>query len=995
MFDKIADIIARRHKWIVIFWIAALILAVPLASGISDSLDYDSDTSSSDLGSTLGQKYIDEHFGSTSVEASSIIVIAVPGSSDRTIMDNQTRELVYSIEDGIQKAVADGRIDPSVQVTSIYSFMNEVAFNYMKQLNEAYYEANQTAWVIYGIPDEFRASWMLINASYQGSFHEISAQTKVVFDDQIKDELSSLPAEQAEFVQAYADVFYSIWNSSTSVPDDQSLQTMIDMAIQASVQNAPDEATKAALLGLSELGYDGWKNDTEKADFLVDYIVAGLQKSEGVSVPAQIVYEAAGAGEDPGNESLRAMSEEMVRNSSVEDFPLPLPSALISNFVSADNTTELVTISFSDPASDSAGRDAVPVIREIVNGALQGDDEAVAYVTGTDPIYIDTKDSNSEDLKRIDPVTIVLVLVLVGLFFRSFVSSTIPPALIGIAIGISFALVFLISTYIVGIYYSVQTMMITTMLGAGCDYCIFILSRYREERLNGLDKERAVRTAVMWAGESITTSGATVIIGFGVLAFGRVQMMQSLGIALAIGISIALLISLTLLPSILMLAGDRAFWPCNMEKVRKHRDDNRKRTSIGYFSRAAKFSLKHAKAIVLAAVLISLPTTYVVATMETSYDTIEAMPDVESKQGLEAMTDGFGGGRIQPTYVAMNVSAPLVDDDGRINIAGMNEMENITTALFGIENVQQIIGPTRPFGEVVDYSDPGIYDRQNSSTYGAMMNQMDASRTSVLLTVIFATEPLSQESIDGVNQIISMSPQLITDHPSIQAIYVTGESVSTLEMSEMVQSDFGTMVLLTIGGIFVVLLIVMGSAVSPLKLILTILLSVSWTLAITSIVFTQILGIEILWIVPLLLTITCLGLGMDYDIFLTTRIIEEVKKGKNDNDAIVHAVEQTGMIITACGLIMAFAFGTMMLSNGDMFREFGFALMFAILLDATIVRIYLVPAIMSLLGKWNWWAPRFIKDFHDRRIKRGQKHLALTDPLEVSVEVDEGGDRSG
>ena len=100
-----------------------------------------------------------------------------------------------------------------------------------------------------------------------------------------------------------------------------------------------------------------------------------------------------------------------------------------------------------------------------------------------------------------------------------------------------------------------------------------------------------------------------------------------------------------------------------------------------------------------------------------------------------------------------------------------------------------------------------------------------------------------------------------------------------------------------------------------------------------------------------------MGLGMDYDIFLMTRVKEEVMKGKSDEEAIAHAVEYTGSIITICGVIMAGAFGTMMLSSMGMLQEFGFGLCFAILIDATIVRIYLVPAIMILLKKWNWWAP--------------------------------------
>jgi RND superfamily putative drug exporter len=134
-------------------------------------------------------------------------------------------------------------------------------------------------------------------------------------------------------------------------------------------------------------------------------------------------------------------------------------------------------------------------------------------------------------------------------------------------------------------------------------------------------------------------------------------------------------------------------------------------------------------------------------------------------------------------------------------------------------------------------------------------------------------------------------------------------------------------------------------------------MSVMWTLALTAIIFEYVLDDQLLWLMPIVLIVVCLGLGMDYDIFLTTRIREEVHKGKSMKEAIVDSVKATGGIITICGLIMAGAFGTMTLSGSVMLQEFGFALAFAILLDATVVRMYLVPAIMSLMGKWNWWAP--------------------------------------
>jgi RND superfamily putative drug exporter len=203
---------------------------------------------------------------------------------------------------------------------------------------------------------------------------------------------------------------------------------------------------------------------------------------------------------------------------------------------------------------------------------------------------------------------------------------------------------------------------------------------------------------------------------------------------------------------------------------------------------------------------------------------------------------------------------------------------------------------------------------------------------------------------------------------------------------DMVWTDFGQMEYLVVIGIYVVLLLVLASVFSPLKSILTILLSISWTLALTLLIFQVYLGQPVLYLVPMILLVVCLGLGMDYDILLITRMREEVVKGMINHDAIVHAVEKTGAIITACGVIMASAFGSMMLSNGYLLKQFGFALMFAILLDATIVRIYLVPAIMSLMGHWNWWAPGPIRRMNERR---DRKRLRELKEAEESLQRDE------
>lgn len=640
-------------------------------------------------------------------------------------------------------------------------------------------------------------------------------------------------------------------------------------------------------------------------------------------------------------------------NGLLEMFPILGDSLAL--LVSENGKITMMTLSYGEKGS--ASDEQLSELREIINGAAEGT-SIQHWITGSDPLGSDLEESTMSDLRIIEPVTIVLVLVLIGLFFRSLLGAVMPPLSVGIALGISFSLVYLLS-FVMQIHYSVQTLMLTGMMGAGCDYCIFILSRYREERKAGRDKESSVKESVMWAGESIATSGATVIIGFGALAIANFSMLQSMGIALALGVLIALLVALTFIPSLLMLLGDKLFWPAKFGKPSDpetfKKKSMKKKDKVGYFTRSAKFAIKHAKVMVVAMVLISVPAIYLVAEMDQSYDFVGAMADTESTEGLAVLGEGFGAGVIQPTQIAASFNSEIISSDGLPTSAFdyVKELEYMLASMDGVASVTD------------------VQQQLENGTIGSILNE---DRTSILLTVVFQNDPYDETSMNALNDMREIDPEE-HDWESMNAIYVGGSTALMYDISQLVQNDMNTVEIVVVIAIYLVLLFVLGAVISPLRSIITILLSISWTLAVMVLLFQYGLGQDILWIVPMVLLVVCLGLGMDYDILLTTRIREEIAKGKPNDEAIVYSVEKTGGIITACGFIMAAAFGSMMLSSGYLLKEFGFALMFAILLDAMFVRIYLVPAIMSLLGKWNWWAPAPIAKIYKKRNARRLKNV--------------------
>jgi len=497
------------------------------------------------------------------------------------------------------------------------------------------------------------------------------------------------------------------------------------------------------------------------------------------------------------------------------------------------------------------------------------------------------------------------------------------------------------------------------------------MSRYREERVNGRSKEEAVRTSLMWAGESIATSGATVMIGFGALMIGSYSLIRSMGMALVISVGIALLFALTMLPSLLMLIGDRVFWPHKID-AEAIRIADKDRRGGGYFRKSARFSLKHRKAVVIAALIISVPAIYLMYNLESSYDYIAGLPNTDSTRGLDAMGEGFGKGNIMPTYVVVTFQGTIWSN-GSLSPEAAAQLEAYCVELTQVpdQNVRSVSGPTRPFGTPINESYLENLTIDDRATYEyAISNTIGTDHRTVLLTVVLQDEPFTTKSIQTIDKIREIDSTNNT-FDSSTVVLVGGSTASMTDVSRSVSNDFFTMRVVVIIGIYLVLLVVLGSLVIPLRLILTVLLTVTWTIAATMIVFQFASGIPVLWMMPLILFVIALGLGMDYDIFLTTRIREEVSKGKTDEQAIVISVERTGGIITACGVVMAGAFGSMMLSSTALLREFGFGLAFAILLDAMIVRIYLVPAIMLMLEKWNWYAPGRLQRV--RREDKGRK----------------------
>ena len=694
-------------------------------------------------------------------------------------------------------------------------------------------------------------------------------------------------------------------------------------------------------------------------------------------------------------------------------------------------------------------------IRNIVSEAKTNTNSTLTtYVTGNSAINYDTEISSNEDIAKIDPLSIALIFILLGLFFCGLVTAVMPPAVVGMAFGVALTGLYGIGC-IMGVFYITKVLILVTMLGAGCDYSLFIISRYRDELKHGADHSTALKTSVQWAGESVFTSGLSVIIGFGALSICSFSMVRSLGIVLALGIVIALVAALTFTPALINLIGEKVFWPANIDKYNKiDRDESTGvyaticKLSKKYFAWVAHVTRKYAAVIVVVGIVLMAPMVYIFATSDDSADMISIMPDSESIDGLNTIMGEADGGMIMPTYIVLELNDSIVDKAGMIELSpgkkvpyliwkdgalattvptimkisqeleakykyatddDGNKVNGIVSTISGAnswkilyQKIASEIGTT-PTPSMVNHAlvkmlpsaVSGPIDMLLSTPIGEGITLYDVPYS----TEIVAGTGITVENI--IDGILNVSTGIISDNGKyvkmmvitsekpmsdntmafikdvredfhgeggyddkydliFASTYVGGTSAIMEDVSNIVMQQFDVIRTVVIIALIVLLFLILGSYLTPIRSMLTIVCSIMTTVGLTHFVFGTMMDVPVLWLVPIVLFVVLLGLGMDYDIFLTTRIRENVLRGMNNHDAIEDAVRQAGPVTSLCSLIMGGTFLTMLLTNSSMLQEFGFALGFGILIEGLLMVGFMVPALMHLMGDWSWKGPKFL-----------------------------------
>ena len=602
--------------------------------------------------------------------------------------------------------------------------------------------------------------------------------------------------------------------------------------------------------------------------------------------------------------------------------------------VSQDGDATVLLVAF--------GRDGEDDVDGVVDAVQRLDDEPgyAAAVTGSLTADADEDEASLEDLKKGElffgaPVALVIVL----LVFGAVVAGLIPLMLAIVSILVALALVALLAlAYDMSVF--TQNMLIGMGLALGIDYSLFILSRYREERLDGREKLDAIATAGATASRAVLFSGIAFVLAMLGLLLVPSTIFRSLAAgAILVGI-VSVVAALTLLPALLALFGDR------VNALR-----------IPFFGRAAERAGREGRfwgaivhsvmrrpvlSLVLAAGLLIALAAPVLA-LDTGTSGAATLPDrFESKQGYLLLREEFPKESTEPVEIA---------------VAGDVETAAVKAAVARLED-----------------------ELASRSIFGEPVVETNEAATVARVTVPIAGNPDSESAIDAVRDLRSdVVPRAFAGVDA--QVYVGGDTAEELDYHDTVNFSLPLVLLFVLGLSFVLLTTAFRSIVVPATAIVMNLLSVGAAYGLLVLVFQEGVANELLGLreaetidawVPLFLFAILFGLSMDYQVFLLSRIRERYSQTGDNDAAIVFGVGSTARLITGAALIIIAVFWGFAMGDTIAFQQMGFGVAVALLIDATIVRSVLVPATMKLLGERNWYLPSWLAWLPDVRVEGAQ-----------------------
>jgi len=629
--------------------------------------------------------------------------------------------------------------------------------------------------------------------------------------------------------------------------------------------------------------------------------------------------------------------------------PFTVPAEAQASYISRDQHEALVIVALKDISSRSKGY--IPaVLAEIHPGNL------TMLATGGVLISEAFNKTLEGDLNRAEYLALPITLLMLVLIFASLIAASLPLgvgllAIVGGVGGTLFLARFTdVSTYAINII---------TLIGlaVAIDYSLFVVNRFRDELAAGATREDAIAKSMSTAGRAITFSGITVAIGLSAMLFFQGTFLASMGAAGTIVVSIAVLYGLTFLPAVLSVLGP---W---VDRLRLPILGRRRPDGTGAWHSMALWVMKRPVVVLIPSLaLLLLAGTPFLQLRLANGDVDQLPPGNQARQGYDTLVRDFPGQ--DQTNISVVVyyagGSPLTTDH-------VSAIYDLSRRLAALPNVLRV-------SSIVDL-DPSLaktdYERLYSGPISDLPVQMrDAlvAGTGRHLTVLNVVTNKQYTSDDARAIVRAARAEQVPDGQ----VLATGGTAYDLDIVNFILQRTPVAVASVIVITYAVLFLLTGSVVLPLKAVITNLFSISASFGAMVWIFQEghlsgFLGFTPQSIdpsIPVILFSIVFGMSMDYEVLLISRIQEEYRRTGDNQAGVALGLEKSGRLITGAAAIMVAVFLAFGMANIVIIKAIGIGLAVAIAIDATIVRILIVPAVMRLLGRANWWAPRPLALFH-------------------------------
>jgi putative drug exporter of the RND superfamily len=720
----------------------------------------------------------------------------------------------------------------------------------------------------------------------------------------------------------------------------------------------------------AELSAGGWLDPNSESQAVADRLADDFGGGRGTLIPIFVGAPGTDAT-SPEFQAKIADSLKDLKNDPNVDSVIGYAETGDKRFISEDGDSAYVVVGL-----DITDEASVPLLDRFEEELHQPTDGTRLLLAGYAPLTRDSAEQSEKDLVRAETVSLPIAAVILMLVFATVVGAGLPLLVAGLAIPSTLALVFFAAQ---ATEISIYVQNISTMLGLALaiDYSLFMVSRFREELRRGRTVGEAVEISVATSGKAVVFSGLAVAIGLGGLMIFSAPALRSIGIGGALTVGSSVFFALTFLPALLGMLGPRV----NALSIAGLRHGLRRITGRPIDDSTAGQSRweRVAHAVMARPVIVLIPTLVLLLALGTPFLRLQqgipdanVLPDGQpSKEAALILQNDFAAGTTSPIVVLADTQGDPASPDNVRKLAAFAErlgsidgVDAVESPFSGIPNPQT--GQPMTADELVAlYSMP----REQWPPQLVALYDRFVKGSTVRLDALSPLQPASPEGTAVVSRVRELSG---TDGLTIQ---VGGSAALGHDflVAQSARSPYAVgITLLAMGAI---LFLLFGSVVLPIKAILMTLLSIAASFGAMVFIFQEgnfsnLLGFTSPGFTiagnPIIMFAVIFGLSMDYEVLLLSRIQEAWRRTGDNTAAVAEGLAKTAGVITGAALIMVVVFAAFALADTITIKSIGVGMAIAVLLDATIIRVLVVPATMRLLGHWNWWAPGILGRFADR-----------------------------